>query len=57
MTVSADLVMMNGWTEITGAIVAAGWGNLIVIALHGPQVVFSSAACLLVARGRRSPWT
>lgn len=38
------LVALNGYREILGGIVAAGWGILAVVAAHAPQMVFSSQA-------------
>jgi putative membrane protein len=55
LAVTVGLVVTNGWAEITGAILAAGWGNVIVIALHGPQLVFSSLAWRNVVAVSRPP--
>lgn len=38
------MIAANGWAEIVRAILAAGWGLLFVIALHAPQLLFSSLA-------------
>jgi putative membrane protein len=51
------LVMLNGGAEIKTGIIEAGWGIVAVIALHLPQVVFSSLAwrTVVIAPHRPSP--
>ncbi|MDR3440867.1 flippase-like domain-containing protein [Telmatospirillum sp.] len=44
LAIALGLIAMNGFAEIGQAILMAGWGILFVIALHVPQMIFSSQA-------------
>jgi putative membrane protein len=44
LALAITLVAMNDYAQIGRAIAMAGWGIILVIALHGPQMLFSSLA-------------
>ncbi|MTJ82750.1 MAG: hypothetical protein F8N37_17315 [Telmatospirillum sp.] len=55
LAIAATLIATNGYAEIGQAVMMAGWGILWVIALHFPQMLFSSMAWRAVVPGDRLP--
>lgn len=53
--IAAALVMMSGAADIGRAILAAGWGIVLVIALHVPQMICSGQAWRSVVLSPATP--
>jgi len=55
LVVTVYLVLSNGGAEIQTAILSAGWGILLVVAMHLPQSLFSSLGWRSVSASDRNP--